>query len=118
MAFVFGTRVSVVLEDILLLHLEGSYLLLSQPLLVLQLLLLSLEVFVCLSCLRKLLIHKLVLASQGLDVFGEFRAFGLLDVDDLSLVFDLLSEGLVLLPKELDFVFPLKKTSLELIFFA
>jgi hypothetical protein len=117
-AFVLGTGVTVILQDILLLHLKRSHLLLGKSLLVLKLLLLSLEEVVRLSRFGEFLIYKLVLASQGLDVLSELGAFGLLDVDDLGEVVDLLSEGLVFLSEEFDFVFSLEQASLEFVFLA
>ena len=116
--FVLSTRVSVVLEDVLLLHFEGSDLLLGESLLVLELLLLLLEVLVSLGRLGELLVDELVLSGKSLDVLSQLRAFGLLDVDDLGLVVDLLSEGLVLLSKELDLVFTLEEAALELVLLA
>ena len=43
-----------------------------------------------------------------MDVLSELRAFSLLDIYDLGLVVDLLSEGLVFLPEKFDFVFSLE----------
>ena len=107
-ALVFSTRVSVVLKDILFLHFKGSNLLLGESFLVLQLILLSFEILVRLSSFSKFLVDEFVLTSQCLDVLSELRAFSLLDIYDLGLVVDLLSEGLVFLPKKFDFVFSLE----------
>ena len=117
-ALVLSTGVSVILQDVLLLHFKGSDLLLGKSLLVLKLFLLLLKVFVSLSNFGKFLVYKLVLSGKSLDVLSQLRAFGLLDVDDLGLVVDLLSEGLVLLSKELDLVFTLEEAALELVLLA
>ena len=66
----FDTGVTVVLEDVLLFHFEGSKALLGETLLVLKLLVLSLKEFVCLSCFCKFTVDKLVLSGKSLDIFG------------------------------------------------
>lgn len=71
MSFGLNTDISIVLEYILLFHLEGSHALLRKPLLILELLILPFKELVCLSCLGEFTIDKLVLTSEGLNIFSE-----------------------------------------------
>jgi len=91
---------------------------LGQSLLVLQLLVLLLKEIVGLGGLGELRVHEFVLASEGLNVFAELLHLGRLDLHDLLLVIELVSEVLVLLPEQLDFILSFEESPLEIIFLA
>ena len=57
----------------------------SQPLLGLELLILLLQEIICLACLSKLLIDKLIFLGQGLDILSQLVALLRLDLDNLQL---------------------------------
>ena len=66
----FDAGVAVILEHVLLFHFEGSKALLGETLLVLELLVLTLQEFVSLSCFCKFTVDKLVLSGESLDIFS------------------------------------------------
>ena len=117
-SLIFNTWISIVLQDVLFFHFEGSNTLLGESFLILKLFVLALKELVGLSSFGKFLIHKFVLTSQGLDIFSEFCRFGRFYLNYLSLVLRLLSEVLIFLTEHLDFIFSFVESPLEIIFFA
>jgi len=99
-------------------HLEGSYRLLAETFLILELLGLLFKEVIALRSFGELTIDELVFSGESLNVFGKLRDFCRFNVDDLDLVVNLLSEVLVLLSKELNFILAFEKSALEIIFLA
>lgn len=111
-------RVPVVLQDVLLLHLEGPHALLGKSLLVLELLILSLQELVGLSGLCEFVIDELIFSSKRLNIFAQLSSFSRFHLNNLVLVLKLLPEVLIFLPQVPNFVLALKESSLKVILFA
>ena len=105
---VFNLRISIVLQNVLFFHFKGSDALLCKSFLVLQLFILSLQEFVCLSWFCEFCIDKLIFSGQSLNILGELANFSGLDLNDLILMLNLLSVILVLQSQALDLIFSFK----------
>ena len=90
----------------------------SQALLRLELLILLLQKIISLTCLSKLLINKLILLGQCLNILCQLIALLGLHLNNLQLRLNLVPLGLVLLPEQPDLVLSFVQSPLEIIFLA
>ena len=110
--------VPVILQYVLFFHLQGPHALLSEPLLVLELLVLPLQELVGLRGFGKFIVDKLVFSSQCLYILGELSCLRCLHLDYLILMFYLFPEVLIFLSQKFNLVLTLEEAPLEVVLFA
>lgn len=102
----------------MLLQFKGSKTLLCSTLSVLQVLSMLAEILIRLGRLGELSVHKLVLASECLNILNELHAFGCLCLRELSLFLKLRSQVHALSAKSFDFSLAFTKSALNGVLFA
>lgn len=111
-------HVAVVRQDVLLLELERAQSLGSSSFPVSRLRVLLLQDLVRVRLFAKLSVDVAVLASQGLDVFGQLAHFLRLELSKRSLLLDLLVEGVAFALEESDLLLALQQFPLHRLLLA
>ena len=112
------TWVAIVCQDVLLFDFKSADCLLGPPLFIGDLGILSLKQLVSMWALAELLVDEAVLSCESLYVLGQLSDFLCLQLSDLRLLVDLLSERLTFVAKCLNFLLALEELPLVVVFFA